>query len=548
MMKNKSGLVMVTGFFVISFALTGYHTNHLSATAPTAKNGNAKAITAAQLRNHLTFIASDELEGRNTGSRGLKTAAKYIAAHLERWGVKPAGDDRTYFQKIVLRKSTIDLAGTSVEINGQRFSFGADFLAQPNTASASGKVVYAGHGWVIKSKGINAYDSVDVKDKIVIVSEGLPEGVSFRELRRSRGDDVIRPSQYARANGAKGLITVPGFRTLTRWERSRKRALERGSIVVEKFQSQSNEGLPSITASASLVAALFSGEQHNGTAILRAATGGDEIAPFDLNPGKIVSITVAANITQEVTQNVVGEIEGKDGKLKNEFVAIGAHYDHVGVGRPVAGDAIYNGADDDGSGTVAVLAIAEAFATGSRPKRSILLVWHTGEERGLWGSRYFNEYPTVPHEQIITQLNIDMIGRSRPDGDTNPANRNLAGPKEVYVIGSKMMSTELGEISEKVNNSFLKLNFNYKYDDPNDPQRFFFRSDHYNYARKGIPIIFYFTGVHQDYHRPSDHVEKIDFQKMEMIARTIYATGWELANRSKRPVVDKELPSRLTRR
>lgn len=541
-MKNKQ-LKRALSCILLSLLVLGYMYSMAM-----AQNGSAKSITAAQLKNHLTFIASDELEGRDTDSRGLKTAAKYIAAHLERWGVKPAGDDGTYFQNIALLKNTVDLAGTSVEINGEHFSFGTDFLAQPSTASASGKLVYVGHGWVIKSKGINPYEGIDVKDKIMIVSEGLPGGVSFRELRQASRDDVIRPDQYARANGAKGLISVPGFRTLTRWERNRQRSLERGSTVVEKFQSEDEGDLPSITASASMVAALFEGEEHNGVDILGATNNGEEIKAFDLDAEKMVSISIAATTTREMTQNVVGVIEGKDSKLKNEYVAIGAHYDHVGVGSPVDGDAIYNGADDDGSGTVTVLAIAEAFATGSRPKRSILLVWHTGEERGLWGSRYFNEYPTVPHEQIITQLNIDMVGRSRPEGDTNPANNELSGPKEVYVIGSKMMSTELGEISEKVNTSYLKLNFNYKYDDPDDPQRFFFRSDHYNYARKGIPIIFYFSGVHQDYHRPSDSVEKIDFQKMELIARTIYATGWELANRSKRPVVDKELPEQLMRR
>jgi Zn-dependent M28 family amino/carboxypeptidase len=228
--------------------------------------------------------------------------------------------------------------------------------------------------------------------------------------------------------------------------------------------------------------------------------------------------------------------------LKNEYVAIGAHYDHVGVGTPVNGDAIYNGADDDGSGTVATLALAEAFARGPRPKRSILFIWHAGEERGLWGSRYFTESPTVPIGQIITELNIDMIGRTRKEND-KPANQTLPKPGEIYLVGSKMMSSELGELNESVNKSYLNLEFNYKYDDPKDTQQFFYRSDHYNYAKKGIPIIFYLDGVHEDYHRPSDSVEKIDYQNMEKITRTIYATAWELANRPTRPRVDKPLPA-----
>lgn len=174
-------------------------------------------------------------------------------------------------------------------------------------------------------------------------------------------------------------------------------------------------------------------------------------------------------------------------------------------------------------------------------------MWHAGEEKGLWGSRYFTNYPTVPLDKIVAQLNIDMIGRSKKAGDTNPKNRELTGPNEVYVIGSKMMSSELGELSETVNKSYLNLAFNYQYDDPKDPNRFFFRSDHYNYAVKGIPIIFYFDGVHEDYHQPGDSPDKIDYQKMEKVARTVYMTLWEIADRPMRLKVDKKLPGELAR-
>ena len=191
--------------------------------------------------------------------------------------------------------------------------------------------------------------------------------------------------------------------------------------------------------------------------------------------------------------------------------------------------------------------MAEAVSHAKpRPKRSVLFVWHCGEEKGLWGSRYFTDYPTVPLDKIVTQLNIDMIGRSKQAGDTNARNTSLSGPDSVYVIGSKMMSTELGELSESVNKSFLNLQFDYKYDDPNDTNRFFFRSDHYNYARKGVPIIFYFDGVHEDYHRPGDEPQKIDYVKMEKVTRTVYMTMWEIANRPQRPKVDKKLPAQLT--
>jgi Zn-dependent M28 family amino/carboxypeptidase len=269
-------------------------------------------------------------------------------------------------------------------------------------------------------------------------------------------------------------------------------------------------------------------------------------ASFDLKPEKKVTLKIVGKHNQLSTQNVVAVFEGSDPVLKDEYVAVGAHYDHVGIGNPVNGDAIYNGADDDGSGTTALLAMAEALAKApTKPKRSVIFIWHAGEEKGLWGSRYFVENPTVPLDKIVTQLNIDMIGRSKKAGDTNPRNKELSGPDEIYVIGSKMMSTELGALSESVNKDYLNLSFNYRYDDPNDPNRFFFRSDHFNYARKGIPIIFYFDGEHEDYHRPGDSADKIDYEKMQKVTRTVYMMLWELANRPKRPLVDKQLPKGL---
>ena len=190
--------------------------------------------------------------------------------------------------------------------------------------------------------------------------------------------------------------------------------------------------------------------------------------------------------------------------------------------------------------------MAEAISHAKRkPKRSILFVWHCGEEKGLWGSQYFTDYPTIPLDHVVAQLNIDMIGRSKKDGDTNPRNAELTGPNAIYVIGSTMMSTELGNLSQQVNKTFLNLQYDVRYDDPKDPNRFFFRSDHYNYARKGIPIIFFFDGVHEDYHRPGDEAQKIDYDKMEKVARTIYLTLWEVANLPARPKVDKPLPAQL---
>jgi len=326
--------------------------------------------------------------------------------------------------------------------------------------------------------------------------------------------------------------------------------MERGSTVVAKFQTQptSTSPLPAIVISPEIAQALFAGEKQTASNIFNATYSNNLPGAFVMSEAKKMTMNVASNTETVTTQNVVAVWEGGDALLKAEYVALGAHYDHVGSGcPPVGNDTICNGADDDGSGTTALLAMAGALAKApTRPKRSVLFVWHCGEEKGLWGSRYFTEYPTVPLNQIVAQLNIDMIGRSKKEGDTNPRNSELTGPNAVYIIGSTMMSTELGELVNQVNKSFLNLTFDTRYDDPKDPNRFFYRSDHFNYARKGIPIIFFFDGVHEDYHRAGDSADKIDYEKMEKITRTVYMTAWEIANRPARLKVDKPLPVQIS--
>lgn len=501
--------------------------------------GNFEAVTGTQLKDFLTFIASDELEGRDTPSRGLDVAALYIANHLSRWGVKPGGDNGTYFQKFPLSRSKINVATSKVELNGQTFAYGEDFLSQYAGGNAEGKLVFAGNGWLIKDKNINPYQGLDVRDKIVVVSNSLPKGITFADLKGKQGEDWASPILYAQTNGAKALIVLPTFGNLSNWQNNRRAQTEKGSIAM--VGKPSFIKIPYITAGPRLAAALFQGEKAAAANLFARAWAGETIEPFEMSADKKLSVSVALNTETVSTQNVVGILEGADPVLKNEYVAVGAHYDHDGIGTPVNGDAIYNGADDDGSGTVAVMAIAEALSKGQRPKRSVIFVWHAGEEKGLFGSEYFTDHPTVPINQIVTQLNIDMIGRARTPVDSNPLNKDLTRQNEIFVIGSKKMSTELGALSESLNKSFLNLGFDYKYDDPNDPEGLFFRSDHFNYARKGVPIIFYTDGLHEDYHKPSDSVDKIDFAQMEKVTRTIFAMAWELSNRPTRPVVDKQL-------
>lgn len=233
------------------------------------------------------------------------------------------------------------------------------------------------------------------------------------------------------------------------------------------------------------------------------------------------------------SENVLAYIEGSE--KSDEIIVISAHLDHVGVEK----GAIYNGADDDGSGTVAILEIAEAFQRaqmeGNGPKRSILFLHVTGEEKGLLGSRYYTENPIFPLANTIANLNIDMIGRIDE--------RHLENPNYIYLIGSDKLSSELHVISEETNKKYIQMDLDYKYNDDNDPNRFYYRSDHYNFAKVNIPIIFYFNGTHKDYHRPTDTPDKINYELLESRTRLIFHTAWELANREDRIIADKAVKS-----
>ena len=321
---------------------------------------------------------------------------------------------------------------------------------------------------------------------------------------------------------------------------------------------------PQITASDDFFEFILGTAGLNYAAIKGKAAAGEPLPPIALN-GASITIKVDADYTivqTRLTRNVVGEVEGSEPSLKDSYVLFGAHYDHVGYeqtpadqGRgggfgggnppggctgqtrdtPKADDIINNGADDDGSGTVVVMAIAKAFAIGPKPKRSVVFVWHAGEEAGLLGSRYMADYPEVPLDKVAAQLNIDMIGRNRCD---QPSEANT-----VYIVGSDRISTELHNLNEDANTSLpTPMKMDYEMNDPSDPESIYTRSDHYSYALKGIPIIFYTTGLHRDYHYLTDEVSKIEFPKMAHIAELVYTTGWKVANLDHLPARDNKGP------
>ncbi|MEP6944871.1 MAG: M28 family peptidase [Acidobacteriota bacterium] len=556
-MKRNLFALLLLATFVFQSAASA-QTIPVKVTA--AEKKIAEGVTAKQLSDYLYFVASDEMEGRDTPSRGLDTTAKFIGMNLSKWGFKPAGDNGTYYQKIALKRDAVDPAATSVEVGGQKFSYGDDVVRVSGSASGamSAPIVFAGNGWMIKSKGLNPYQNLDVKGKLIAVyGEGipsnrnlvpLPAGVTQADLTGERGKDWADATMYARANGAAGIIVLPTKFLSDNWGMIAG-MFGRNRVSVEKFAvappagGAPAGGAPTVfIASPKLAAAIFNGESENP---MSGATNS-----FELSPAKQFNFTIALKSETLYTQNVVALWEGSDPVLKNEMVAIGAHYDHIGMNPNAPGpDKIYNGADDDGSGTVSVLSIAEALAKApTRPKRSILFVWHCGEEKGLWGSEYFNKFPTVDIKQVVAQLNIDMIGRSKKVGDTNPKNKELSGENSVYVIGKDMMSSSLGAVVDGTNKAYLNLDYDTRFDDPKDPNRFFFRSDHFNYALNGIPITFWFDGVHEDYHQLGDEPQKIDYNKMEKVARTIMITLLNVADLKERPKVDKALPPELSKR
>lgn len=485
------------------------------------------------MRDYLAFIASDLLEGREAPSRGLDIAAAFLTSHLGRLGLRPAGVDGTFLQPIALTRRKLAPERTTLTVGDRTLAFGDGFLPGDVTGVAEGRVVYVGNGTTIPSRGLDPFRGLDVTGRIVVSNTGLPAGFSQVDLKGEQGRDWELTEDAARTRGAVAVLFLPDYGVLANWTANRDIRAGRTSLSVDAFGEGAGAGLPTATLSAPAIGALFTGAPVPPQEIFQRAVRREPAAPFTLPDRTVVRLEVAAVEERLQTSNVVAVLEGSDPKLREEYVALGAHYDHLGLA-PEAnadGDRIYNGADDDGSGTVAVLAIAEALAkTRPRPKRSVLFVWHTGEEKGLWGSRYFTEHPTVPLDRVVGHLNVDMIGRGRDGAAATNGPLALTDRDSVYVVGSQRHSATFGALVARVNARYHGLRFDYSLDDPSDPGEIYDRSDHVHYAKRGIPIAFFFTGIHEDYHGLDDEIERIDFGKLRRIVQTIYATARALGD------------------
>lgn len=497
-------------------------------------------ITPSDLKKHLVIIASDSLEGRDTGSPGQKKAAEYVSRYYKQYGLQPIATDadgaKSYLQKYKLYKRS--WGDVYVKANGRKYEFNKDFylnglLDIPEEIDTD--LVTAGYG--IEDGSYNDYADIDVKGKSVVLFEGEPKTSGGKYLISGNGEKSKWSgsvswqvkAKLAREKGAKYvfIITDKTGEDLDKEIRQRAVMARRFSAPTLKPVQELASGIAAFVTSGSVAAQML------GTSVSKLNKLKSDID----RSGKPVSKRFTGTASLKVgrisetidTENVAAFMEGSD--KKDEVLVISAHLDHIGISE---NGEINNGADDDGSGTVSLLELAEAFskakAEGKGPRRSILFLNVTGEEKGLFGSEYYSENPLLPLKNTIADLNIDMIGR------VDEAHKN--DPKYVYLIGSDKLSSKLHDISEEANKKYVNFKLDYTFNDPKDPNRFYYRSDHYNFAKMGVPVIFYFTGVHEDYHRPGDDVEKILFDKQSEIVKLVFYTAWELVNRDERIVVD----------
>ncbi|HWC77553.1 MAG TPA: M28 family peptidase [Blastocatellia bacterium] len=493
------------------------------------------SITVVDLKKHLSFLASDELGGRYTLSPSNRIAARYLASQLESYGYRGAARDGSFFQQVPLRYSSVDFGKSKLVINAggvkQEFKYADDYnVTPPASVDFSGEMVFVGYGISSPAHGHDDYAGLDVKGKIIVAVSGMPASLS-----RAAVSLTERGEQAAITRGAAGAIIIPAPNTLMVWDQLKDSMSREQQIGLPPRRTPRADEFPSILAGPRMIKAIAKLLGRDDDLLI--SPKGKPLQTAVIPASADVKVSVSAK-SAGPAQNVVGVLEGADSKLKDEYVVFSAHYDHLAS--EATGD-VYNGADDDGSGTSAVLEIAQAFALGARSARSVLIIFHTGEEMGLFGSEFNTDYePVVPLKKLVADFNIDMIGRSRAGDNIDSRDRMLTDKNSIYIIGADKLSTELHQINEQTNSETAKMKFDYTYNRDNHPERFYYRSDHYNYAKHGIPVIFYFTGVHRDYHRTTDDVDKIDFEKMQRIARMVLATGWRVANLDHRLVVDKK--------
>jgi peptidase M28-like protein len=487
----------------IAFADAPPDASTLEPIPATLKDGFA-AIDEADLRTWLAFLASDELEGRETGERGYDVASRFCATVFERAGLQPAGDDRSFFQSFEILRREVDAEASGLEVKDasgvERFSLGGNLAkSTSDDIDWSGRWAFVGFGEEPEKDAAVKFGGIPIKDRVVLV---LPR--PGKKERESRGTFN---------NGATRIVVISEDRVKSRIGLDSQ---DLPTFITPYPRRGTPRDQPQVVYITNRLADRLLRSRGLTVASLLEKK---EAPPFLELDGLEARITIKHRELKLRGRNVVGILPGSDPGLREEAVAIGAHLDHVGH----HGGEIFRGADDDGSGSTGILALTKAFAASPRrPARSVLFLLFAAEEKGLWGSKYYVDHPTIPLKKLIAELQMDMIGRNedvpskkeRPEDNTNT----------VYLVGSERQSHDLLQIVLH-SNRYVGLRFKY------DREDVYGSSDQYNFGERGVPIAFFFTGFHPDYHRPTDTPDKINYPKMARILRMVYASAWDLAER-----------------
>jgi hypothetical protein len=515
---------------------------------PESVRAAADRISSEQLAWDVAWLAADEQQGRNTPSIRFDAAADYIAARLTRAGLLPAGDDGTFRQHYELHETRVDTEGASLAIGERRFAFGRDFALRAFAAPLTDTlpVVYVQHGWVIPDKGIDPYAGVEVRGKLVVAHgpRALPKSVEVQQIGRVT---VNAQTLFVAAaeRGAAGILFITQAGELVRWDELKGANTVRREMAPSVPSAYAAVPVTSILMAPHVTQALFAGEAVEGTEVLGLADKGEFPASFQLE--KTVTLRVeAAAPTVLRPYNIVARLDGSDANLRSETITIAAHLDGAVGARTVDGDAIYNAADDNASGSAVLLNIAEQMASAPRPKRTIVFIWDSGEEQGLWGTRWFVHQPPVPLSSIVAHINVDMVGSSQTTTPPDPTTKPVTERNEVYVLGPRVLSAQVESLLDAVNQSYLQTKFNHDADRA-DSEFFYPRTDAGPFLERGILAVGFTTGNHARYHLPSDEARRLDPVQMHYLARTILASLWALADSEDRPRIDKAMPARVPR-
>lgn len=493
-------------------------------------------ISADRLKMLIDALASPEMQGRETGEPGQRIAADFIAKQFKEMGLPAKGDRNSYFQKVQLQKDNWNDIG--LKVGEREFKNRQDFYVYPVSNQSKPltqlkEVVFVGYG--IEDPKYNDYGKMDVQGKAVIFYDGEPLDkagkslITGNEFRSPWSLDWRRKVRLAKQKGAV-MVFIIDPKIADNLKTNKKILSTNGWKPTDVgVRGAEQDYVNNLFVSPEVADAILGKKAEKADKALANLEFGEHFKPLKVKSNIEVRLDKASSTLEGA--NVIGFIEGSDDNLKKEYVFITAHYDHLGMSDSTR---IFQGADDNASGTAAVIEIARAFAEAKKkgvgPKRTVVCMLVCGEEKGLLGSKFYVEFPLFPLDRTIVDINIDMVGRV----DERHANH----PDYIYVIGSNRLSTTLHEINEDANQTYTKLDLDYRYNAKDDPNHFYERSDHYNFAERGIPAIFYFNGTHPDYHKTTDTPDKINHAAAAKRAQLAFYTAWDIANRPLRLPVD----------